>query len=195
MRTWSKSGVEVRELGSAVVVLFEGSSLLVDCGDGLGRMWASQNLPEAGPEAIAFTSGRARRVAGIYAFLAQIMGKRKQSLRLLHGMDNEPLAHLLGAWSTSVGSTHAPAVEMEADLPGALLSAGPFALVSHALDKPQGGLAWRVEVGGVVVAVGGEAVACQGLERACAGANLAVINGDHHSLDNDTEIWSCAPWG
>lgn len=194
MRRWCKGSLEVQELGGSHLLLHPEGSLLVDCGDGIATLWEAMELPREGPDAIAFTSGAARRVSGIYALLSLLSGTDRVSpLILFHALSNERLPSLVAAWAQAEASLGFP-LGVEAEHPGADLEVGPFHLRSFGVSRPTGALAWRVEVDGRVVAFAGEAMPGSGVETACKGAELCVVSGDHHKVEPELEIWACAPW-
>ena len=194
MRHWKKGDLQVREVGGSHLLLHSEGSVLVDCGDGVATLWQALDLPQNGPDAIVFTSGAARRVAGVYALLSLLSGTaRQRPLSLYHCLANSRLPDLVAAWAQAESSLGFP-LEVEAEHPGADIIVGPFRAQSFPVQRPVGGLAWRFEVGARVIAFAGEAIPGPGVEKACRGAELAVVSGDHHVVETDLELWSCAPW-
>ncbi|MCB9760901.1 MAG: hypothetical protein H6739_13770 [Alphaproteobacteria bacterium] len=117
----------VTSLGVEQVILCQGAALLVDCGDGVYARWLEEGLPAEGPEAVLFTDGTPERIGGLYAFLSGLRrAGRSRPLRLIHLLTEDRIGGLLAAFVTAEGADFP--VEVDAELPGAWLSIGPFAV-------------------------------------------------------------------
>ena len=126
------------DLGMAVAVNLGPAWVLLDCGEGAWAAWQARELPAQGPDAIAFSSGRPDRIAGLYGLLAGMAhAGRSAEVRLLHAVDDERVGNLASAWLQSERCPYP--LTLEADWPGATLVVGGITLTSAA---DAGGLRW-----------------------------------------------------
>ncbi len=139
-----KSQLLTIDLGTGVALGLGPAWLLLDCGEGTWAAWSRRGLRATGPDVIAFTSGAAGRISGLYGLLAGMAeAGRVDDLRLLHSVQDERIGNLVGAWLQSEVSPYP--VTLEADWPGAVLMVGGLRLQSH---EAEAGLRWTVLGGG-----------------------------------------------
>lgn len=134
----------VVDLGACSAVSLGHAAVLVDCPEGAWASWNGQGLRATGPDAIALTSGTPGCIAGLYGLLAGMAAAgRKDPVRLLHNMDDERPANLVGAYLQSESRVFP--ISLEGDWPGAVLMVGGLRLESRGHAD---GLRWIVEGGG-----------------------------------------------
>ena len=132
------------DLGGSMALGLGPAWLLLDCGEGSWAAWLEHGLRPQGPDAIAFTSGAPRSIAGLYGVLAGMAeGGRSEELRLLHSVQDERPGNLAGAFLQSEVSPFP--LTLEADWPGAVLMVGGMRMSSA---ETEGGLRWMVLGGG-----------------------------------------------
>jgi ribonuclease BN (tRNA processing enzyme) len=132
------------DLGAAQAMGLGPAWLLLDCPEGTWASWTRHGLRPTGPDAIAFTGGTARHIAGLYGLLAGLaLAGRRDELRLLHSVHEESVGNLVAAYLQSEEPTYP--IALEADWPGAVLMVGGLRLQSHARED---GLRWTVQGGG-----------------------------------------------
>ncbi len=137
---WERS--RLLTLGPAMV--------LVDCGEGTADAWTRSGLRPWGPDAVLFTGPKAAQIAGLYGLLdAMSAADRSEPIRLLHGLDNEGVGNLVGAFLQSEQCPYP--VALEADRPGAVLMVGGLRCASKATHQ---GLRWSISGEGREVSFG-----------------------------------------
>jgi hypothetical protein len=166
------------------VLLTHGSdALLVDAPPGIAQA-LGPDLPRV--RAVVLTTGRARSVAGLIALLTALEPHRPadRALPLYLPLGEERPAAVAGVW---VDQWDRYPLIIDAQMPGAPLSIGPFELETRAVrvGEPRWhparvdervGMALRARADGedpVAIVLG--AAPDRGLARWCAGARLAIV--------------------
>lgn len=133
----------VLDVGGTAVSLGP-AAVLVDCPEGAWAAWNDAGLRRTGPDAVAFTSGDAAHIAGLYGLLAGMTrAGRQDPVRVVHHMGDERVGNLVAAWLQSEPSQFP--IALEGDWPGAVLFVGGLELKSR-LDGDV--LRWTVAGGG-----------------------------------------------